>query len=108
MVCAWIAPSNSTSPAGEASDVSDAESSSGSDSTNSTPLDGPASSVGASFARLVLWGTPPTVHLSLDALHGQQTQARLGGGHSHIFHALAQLSQSGFGPGELCARFFPC
>ena len=46
------------------------------------------------------------MHLSLDALHGWQTPARPGGGHSHNFSALAQLLQSGFGPGGLCACFF--
>ena len=101
-------PSNSASPAGEASDVSDADSSSGLDSKNSGPLDSPASSGGVSFTRFVLWGTPPTVHLSLDALHGPQTRARPGGGHLHILSTFVQLSQSGFGPGELCAHFFPC
>ena len=53
-------------------------------------------------------GCPPTVHLSLDALHGPQTRAQLGGGHSHILSAFVQLSQLGFGPSELCAHFFPC
>ena len=48
------------------------------------------------------------IHLSLEALHGQQHQAWPGGGHSHSFSAFAQLLQSGIGPGELWACFFPC
>ena len=104
----WIAPSNSASPAGEASNVSDTDSSSGSDSKNSGPLDGPTSSGGVSYTHFVLWWTPPTMHLSLDALHGPQTWAQLGGGHSHILSTFAQLSQLGLGPGKLCAHFFPC
>ena len=104
-VCARIMPSSSTSPARGASDSSDAASSPNSDSKNRASLDSPASLGGASFA---LWGMPPTVHLSLEALHGQQHCTWLGGGHSHIFSTFVQLSQLGLGPGELWAHFFPC
>ena len=107
-VCTQIAPSSSTSPAGGASDSSNATSSPNLDSRNRVSLDSPALSGGASFTRFVLWGTPPTVHLSLEALHSQQHRARLGGGHSHIFSAFMQLLQLGLGPGKLCTHFFPC
>ena len=64
-------------------------------------LDGPTSLGGTSFACFILWGMPPTVHLSFEALHDQQHQAQLGGDHSHNFSAFVQLSQLGLGPGKL-------